>query len=338
MESGDNFFNWFSENETNASHEASLASSPAIVPNNQTMSLSPVNTSLIHSMSALQTTSNPSTPGFPNWANPFDLSTDGHRLASHILHYHDPDNTQDHRRPCIADNPSMVFANCSLPRLGDNSQTPDATDFFADLTYDCGFEVEDPLAFARHVFQEHRPALMIQDPYVAGFANESFQNQLSGFIPSMPPLPGPAYDFRGLPETGRCHSLPASTATNFSFQHSFPGTPIRAPTPSATDCDCIEAHCPPEVLAKELDRELLNTSTESGAFSCSWNCEHDGQPCEKSFPTTAALHEHCKDCHTKSATKEDGQYWCKWEGCERQEGFTQRAKLERHLQTHSGCQ
>lgn len=332
-------FGWYSEHEANASHDASLASSPRAMPNHPSMSaLSPLNTSLMQSISTLHTASDPSTPSFSNWTNSFDLSADSQRLANHILHYHDPENTQDHRRPCIADNPSVVFSNCSLPRIGDQTSAPDATNFFANLTYDCGFEVQDPLAFAQHVFQEHRPALMFQDPYVAGFTNESYANHLAGFIPSMPQLPGPAFDYHTLPEPGRCHSLQGSTATDFSFQNSVPGTPVRAASPSEMDCGCPGTDCAPNDLARQISKELKAAKPVSEKFICRWKCEHehDEDGCGKSFPTAAALHEHCKDSHTKCALKEDNQYWCKWDGCHRMEGFTQRAKLERHLQTHSG--
>ena len=340
LDSVGDMFHWYTEHDAHVSHDASLAASPTAMhahthpPMN---ALSTINTGLMQGMSAIHSASDPSTPSFPSWQSPFELSTDSHRLASHILHYHDPENTQDHRRPCIADNPSMVFSNCSLPRIGEESNASDAINFFTNLNYDCGFEVQDPLAFAQHVFQEHRPALLFQDPYVAGFSNESFTNQLGGFIPSMPQLPGSAYDYRGLPETGRCHSLHGSTATDFSFQHSVPGTPVRPGSPSELDCSCPEADCPPDELAKQLEQELEAAKPVTEKFICRWSCEHEKNGCGKVFPTAAALHEHCKASHTKCALKEDNQYWCKWDGCHRLEGFTQRAKLERHLQTHSGC-
>lgn len=178
---------------------------------------------------------------------------------------------------------------------------------------------------------------MFQDPYIAGFSSNDFSNHLGGFIPSMPQLPGPAYEYRGLPETGRCHSLQGSTATDFSFQNSVPGTPLRAATPSVTDCNCPDDDCAPDELARRIDQELEEAKPVTESFTCLWKCEHDEEGCGKTFATAAALHEHCKDSHTKCALKEDSQYWCKWDGCHRQEGFTQRAKLERHLQTHSGC-
>lgn len=340
-------FGWYSGNDADPSHDASHASSPNAMPNHPSMSaLSPINTSLMQSIGTLHTASDPSTPNFQGWTTPFDLSPDSHRLASHILHYHDPENTQDHRRPCIADNPSMVFSNCGLPRIGEHTAPSDTSSFFANLTYDCDFVVDNPLDFAQHVFQEHRPALMIQDPYVPGFSNNGMANHLASFIPSMPELPGPAYDYHTMPEPGRCHSLPGSYATDFSFQNSIPGTPLRAASPSELDCNCPDMDCAPDCtldcgpgdLAKQIDKELEAAKPVTDNFVCRWKCEHghneDG--CGKTFPNAAALHEHCKDAHTKCALKEDSQYWCKWDGCHRQEGFTQRAKLERHLQTHSG--
>ncbi|BFZ60174.1 zinc-finger protein [Saitoella coloradoensis] len=58
--------------------------------------------------------------------------------------------------------------------------------------------------------------------------------------------------------------------------------------------------------------------------------------CNACFPTAEALSEHVRDAHVGSRK---AKYECRWLGCDRlcdERPFTQRQKILRHLQTHTG--
>lgn len=59
--------------------------------------------------------------------------------------------------------------------------------------------------------------------------------------------------------------------------------------------------------------------------------------CGKEFGSTEELQRHAKEAHIAALKKKTG-YYCRWAGCGRKErGFSQKGKVERHMQTHTGC-
>ena len=59
--------------------------------------------------------------------------------------------------------------------------------------------------------------------------------------------------------------------------------------------------------------------------------------CGVVFPTATDLQQHAKDVHINALRKRTG-YHCHWAGCGRRDKpFSQKGKVERHLQTHTGC-
>ncbi|KAK2020010.1 zinc-responsiveness transcriptional activator [Colletotrichum eremochloae] len=71
-------------------------------------------------------------------------------------------------------------------------------------------------------------------------------------------------------------------------------------------------------------------------FACKWHNEEGGKICGAAFLDDEALQNHCREQHLKHLTKTDKGFRCQWEGCSREGQFTQKSKLERHLQTHTG--
>ncbi|OHF01328.1 zinc-responsiveness transcriptional activator [Colletotrichum orchidophilum] len=69
-------------------------------------------------------------------------------------------------------------------------------------------------------------------------------------------------------------------------------------------------------------------------FICQW--ENAGHVCGMVFQDDEGLQRHCKESHIVNLAKTDAGYKCCWEGCAREGHFTQKSKLERHLQTHTG--
>lgn len=66
------------------------------------------------------------------------------------------------------------------------------------------------------------------------------------------------------------------------------------------------------------------------------------QECGLTFENAGDLQSHIQECHTSTLKKSDG-FVCQWSGCSRRKekpdkaGFAQRSKLDRHIQSHTGC-
>jgi hypothetical protein len=102
---------------------------------------------------------------------------------------------------------------------------------------------------------------------------------------------------------------------------------------------------------------MINHKHDDTIFICRWKI--NGCQCAKRFDTAAELHRHCCNIHTAPMNNRTG-YKCSWDGCQKRdrfnsayedplagnpparrarrsgEEFTQRSKLDRHLQTHTG--
>ncbi|PTD12273.1 hypothetical protein HYE67_008995 [Fusarium culmorum] len=80
------------------------------------------------------------------------------------------------------------------------------------------------------------------------------------------------------------------------------------------------------------DNQSMNDETD---FTCRWLCE-DGILCSKTFGGNKELQDHCKSEHVKNLKKGEYGFCCTWYGCIRPGPFSQKSKLERHMQTHTG--
>ncbi|KAF8421158.1 hypothetical protein BGX38DRAFT_1094372 [Terfezia claveryi] len=68
-----------------------------------------------------------------------------------------------------------------------------------------------------------------------------------------------------------------------------------------------------------------------GGLLCQWEAL-----CGRQFTTTDSLQQHAKDDHIAVLKKKTG-YFCLWAGCTRRDKqFSQKGKVERHMQTHTG--
>jgi hypothetical protein len=79
------------------------------------------------------------------------------------------------------------------------------------------------------------------------------------------------------------------------------------------------------------------TSFNGGARQCRWLIDGTMTECGQCFNSATDLQEHIKGAHTAETKKATG-FLCRWAGCSRPalETFTQKSKLERHMQTHTG--
>ncbi|GJN73214.1 hypothetical protein PLICBS_007290 [Purpureocillium lilacinum] len=76
--------------------------------------------------------------------------------------------------------------------------------------------------------------------------------------------------------------------------------------------------------------------TEEDQFRCRWVMGDGSGICGHRFDNDEELQKHCKLDHLKPLKKVRGGFRCGWEGCTRDTCFTQRSKVERHMQVHTG--
>ena len=121
--------------------------------------------------------------------------------------------------------------------------------------------------------------------------------------------------------------------------------------PSGNQChwDSCDTLAPTVVdLEKHVHTEHLITQSVAlqdspvpdGIKTCEWQ-DDDGHGnvvrCGLEFPNSTELQQHAKDEHIATLRKKTG-YYCHWAGCTRRDKpFSQKGKVERHLQTHTGC-
>ncbi|PHH85431.1 hypothetical protein CDD83_420 [Cordyceps sp. RAO-2017] len=246
-------------------------------------------------------------PSFPN--QPLQMAFE-YALANHIMQYHDPSHGLAHSGSCIANDPSQFISRCTLPKFHPTDDNADP--YLPQLqSHECGFPVQDPNAFAHHIFQEHRPALMVHAqqsrlpaaPHAGAHAAVNAPHQ-----------PAPRLDCPSLSTT------PSSLATPSPFE-SDAGLAEFAPsrTPQSP------AHAPkPQVLAQE------------DQFLCRWMVDDEANICGRRFDNDEQLQRHCKFDHLKQLKKARVGFRCGWANCTRNTCFTQRSKLERHMQVHTG--
>jgi hypothetical protein len=126
---------------------------------------------------------------------------------------------------------------------------------------------------------------------------------------------------------------PMSTGPQHSFAFSQDSTPSSASTfPSPLQQTS-------EIPQTQRHRAPSNASTISAAPTCRWEVEK-GVICGHICETSAQLQSHIQQAHTAPLRKANG-FTCEWQGCPRREkggdSFAQRSKLDRHIQSHTGC-
>ncbi|KAF4333063.1 metalloregulatory [Fusarium beomiforme] len=100
---------------------------------------------------------------------------------------------------------------------------------------------------------------------------------------------------------------------------------------SHNDTFSMPSH-PPTPKTELAESQSVKGQTD---FTCQWLCE-DGVLCSKKFGGNKELQDHCKNEHVKSLKKGENGFCCTWYGCIRPGPFSQKSKLERHMQTHTG--
>jgi hypothetical protein len=86
-------------------------------------------------------------------------------------------------------------------------------------------------------------------------------------------------------------------------------------------------------------QSLSTTDSFPTLPTCRWEISPD-MVCGRTFEDNAHLQSHIQQVHTAPLRKAHG-FTCQWKGCPRRErggeSFAQRSKLDRHIQSHTGC-
>lgn len=134
-----------------------------------------------------------------------------------------------------------------------------------------------------------------------------------------------------------------SSATESTFD--FPLTPrikVRAESICTEQsmqmslASCNGSITPISLQAPVFSNDGRQSMSLENEFMCRW-VGPDGVVCGKKLENDEQLQSHCKTEHLADLTKLDTGFECRWDGCKRASCFTQKSKLERHMQTHTGC-
>jgi hypothetical protein len=248
-------------------------------------------------------------------------------LATHILQYHDPRNAVDHVRPCMADHPDLAVPKCTLPRAVNGDVISHGFSHNSE-DFTCGFEVNTVDQYANHIFEDHWQMNLLNSD-LFGLSHTTQVDERGSLVPSRSSIS--SYSFN----TSGPHFSPSDTSIpNMSSVSSIAPSPTsRATTPLAQ----------PEELSIEAKSIEISPGSATAADAetavdciCQWKMTGD-KICGMRFKDANDLHTHTKNDHLKDMTRQRPGFRCQWDNCTRTNVFGQKSKLERHIQTHTGC-
>ncbi|KAL7900037.1 hypothetical protein HDV63DRAFT_393336 [Trichoderma sp. SZMC 28014] len=250
-------------------------------------------------------------------------------LATHILQYHDPRNTVDHVRPCMADHPDLAIPKCTLPRTF-NGGIPSHGFPHNTEDFTCGFEVNTVDQFANHIFEDHWGMHMFNSD-LFGLPQTTQVDDRFSLVPSRSNMS--SYSFNTATTSGPRLSPSEISLQNMSALSSIAPSPTsRATTPLAQPEELtIEAK---STETASLSATAADTETDVDCI-CQWTMAGN-KICGMRFKDANDLHTHTKNDHLKDMTRQHPGFRCHWHDCTRTNVFGQKSKLERHIQTHTG--
>ena len=285
--------------------------------------------------------------------NEWPLNLFNHLLEDHShAHGHDHGHGQD-TRPCLADNPNHMLSKCPLPHE-DYGQFDSDDIFNQNSDFQCGFSVQDPSMFADHVLTQHKSLLsnitsLPQNMFCSNFTQfmQGYQNLGQAFsAPLSNDNDNANFNFNSFQTPSAnpdLKSLDLSTSTSRDTPMSLGTSLLLTPDsafghrPSTAASSAPKTASDPEDLKNERQAQGHSLGPQN-AYQCFWKDQVTGTFCLQNFENSDDLDAHCRSCHTKVLEKEEGGFRCLWQACKRQNDcFQTKAKLNRHLQTHTGC-
>ncbi|KXH37885.1 zinc-responsiveness transcriptional activator [Colletotrichum simmondsii] len=212
-------------------------------------------------------------------------------------------------RPCMTENRNLP-TRCPLPHQAHAHQgeldfsfcIPDPSSGFVP----CGAELNGVEDWASHFQEQHVIAPEGEHTNYSHASQHSYPNLMAPNRQS-DYLPG------GLPDPAHAAQDKESTTSPLSG---------------------LQASSSPQPSLATAQTQPSPDKPGAEVFTCQWVVA--GQMCGMSYSNDDALQMHCKERHIVNLGKTDAGYKCCWEGCARDGHFTQKSKLERHLQTHTG--
>lgn len=112
---------------------------------------------------------------------------------------------------------------------------------------------------------------------------------------------------------------------------------VPASVPVTASALASTSTCVGEGEEEEMRRCEWEDVCDSGGSGGTEEGSGGSRVCGKEFGSAEKLQKHAKEAHIAVLKKKTG-YYCCWAGCGRKErGFSQKGKVERHMQTHTGC-
>ncbi|KAK7416047.1 zinc-finger protein [Neonectria punicea] len=160
-------------------------------------------------------------------------------------------------------------------------------------------------------------------------------------------MPTPCLDENCQEVSHRCDNescmVPTVSTTPGSVPPFTPGgasesdpNPLTSPVKPSIEMDTASDHgtVVPGVESKS-SLSLPLVMGEDDLLTCHWVFPGGGV-CLTRFKDRKHLHLHCKEDHLKDLPKVKHGFSCSWHSCSREGAFSQKSKLERHMQTHTG--
>lgn len=257
---------------------------------------------------------------YPSLPGDFGMNLD---LVDDLIMHHNPQqpshsHSTPHFRPCPLDNAQLLTRRCMLPRAAYHEPAAQSLGQMAEANnYDllpdpCGVYLSGPDEVLPHIANNHPRAFTTLQSYLETSSTAPGMSEANkAALLSAIGAAGPSKE----PDGGSGLFDPYST------------TPSSTPHDSAT----------PVTQGSDV---TLDTVESGSQFVCKWRGD-SGRPCDQHFDDSEGLHQHVVT-HSRNLKKAGAGHRCRWAGCTRADGpkgcFPQRTKLERHLQTHTGCE
>ncbi|KAH7328680.1 hypothetical protein B0I35DRAFT_404010 [Stachybotrys elegans] len=222
-------------------------------------------------------------------------------------------NAQAHVCPSAPDASDFSAFHCILPRHNNAYQEHVDTCNPAQIqTQPCCTTLQSWDGLVQHFLEQHKP------------------------IVGSLPLTGPK-NTRANRLDSRSYSLASTPATNLSYGTGPMPTPMTPSTAVSMDMEQSAILASPDLmLPSPCEPSVHHVPQTPGVYTCSWSQDGGTTACNMTFESEEKLHKHCLQAHVPSLQKNEGIYWCGWGDCDKTTGFSQKSKLERHLQTHTG--
>lgn len=275
-------------------------------------------------------TSHPATPmgmGMMTSTSPSGGFQQQVEAFQHLWLQHDPNQPNAQcAQPCLFNTYSASHVRCPMPQF---THTHSHTESFCQPTVNdpgynltCGDVFSSAWEWVNHFNEQHR--------------NTHNADCLAAFFPQS--FPGNYLDF-GHSGLGHGH-----------HQHSHDMSRLEQDEQSIRRSSSISTGTVTNMSEDVNQRSSITPATEDSAHTmegqaiCKWVVSEVDGVCGKAFATDEALHAHCRQAHILPLDKVGDGFPCLWEKCRRQHKpdgkgkFGQKSKLERHLQTHTGCE